>query len=105
MRNLSGKWAGENPLNVGLPKAKAKRHMYYCSSNEHIMQSKHSKHLSNHMEKKILHCLKSNRKNRRNRDKIDITNTHIHDQSLPRVVGPYTLSNLCQRLKSSLPLF
>ena len=24
---------------------------------------------------------------------------------LPRVVGPYTLSNLCQRLKSSLPLY
>jgi hypothetical protein len=26
------------------------------------------------------------------------------EQSLPRVVGPYTLSNLCQRLKSSLSL-
>jgi hypothetical protein len=28
----------------------------------------------------------------------------IEHQSLPRVVGPYTLSNLCQRLKSS-PVF
>ena len=26
-------------------------------------------------------------------------------QSLPRVVGPYTLCNLCQYLKSSLPLY
>ena len=26
-------------------------------------------------------------------------------QSLPRVVGPYTLANLWQRLKSSLPLY
>jgi hypothetical protein len=82
MHHLSGKWAGENPLNVGLPKAKAKRPMDYCSSNEHIMQSKLSKHLSNNMEKKyytVGSILKSNRKNRRNRDKIDITNTHIHD--------------------------
>jgi hypothetical protein len=30
---------------------------------------------------------------------------HRERQSLPRVVGPYTLSNLCQRLKSSLPLY
>ena len=52
MHHLSGKWAGENPLNVDLPKAKAKRPMYYCSSNEHIMQSKLNKHLSNNMEKK-----------------------------------------------------
>jgi hypothetical protein len=82
MRHLSGKWAGENPLNVDLPKAKAKRPMYYCSSNEHIMQSKLNKHLSNNMEKKyytVGSVLKSNRTNRRNRDKIDITNTHIHD--------------------------
>ena len=30
---------------------------------------------------------------------------HIETQSLPRVVGPYTLSNLCQCLKNSLPLY
>ena len=31
--------------------------------------------------------------------------TDLQNQSLPRIVGPCTLSNLCQRLKSSLPLF
>jgi len=77
-----GKMGGWKPIKCRLPKAKAKRSMYYCSSNEHIMQSKLSKHLWNNMEKKyytVGSVLKSNRKNRRNRDKIDITNTHIHD--------------------------
>jgi len=50
-----GEW---KPLNVGLSKAKGP--MYYCSSNEHIMESKLSKHLSNNYmktnQKKILHC-------------------------------------------------
>ena len=35
--------------------------------------------------------------------RISIRVIFLFAEKSPRVVGPYTLSNLCQRLKSSLP--